>query len=215
MRQRAYASSRSMTWERTAGEYVSLFERLRSTSKPKIVLEPNEGATLPGGLFPPQIQLDHFLLMCDDTGLFQHAIHCIPDRMHGYCIDDNARALILANALNAPGEQPMSETVSGRFSAFIQHAWNPGTRRFRNFMSYDRRWLEDQGSEDSHGRTLWALAECAGRDAAPARRRWAASLFRTALPVVDEFRSPRAWAFSLLGLDGYCALGLGDRDAIR
>jgi len=204
MRQRAYASSRSMTWERTAGEYVSLFERLRSTSKPKIVLEPNEGATLPGGLFPPQIQLDHFLLMCDDTGLFQHAIHCIPDRMHGYCIDDNARALILANALNAPGEQPMSETVSGRFSAFIQHAWNPDTRRFRNFMSFDRRWLEDSGSEDSHGRALWALGECALSDASPLRRSWASFLFVESCFSAAAFTSPRAWAFTLLGLDAFC-----------
>ena len=59
----------------------------------------------------------------------------------------------------------LSNSITARFAAFIQHAWNPDTRRFRNFMSYDRRWLEEQGSEDSHGRTLWALAECARRDA--------------------------------------------------
>jgi hypothetical protein len=91
------------------------------------------------------------------------------------------------------------------FAAFIQHAWNSDVRRFRNFMSYDRRWLEDRGSEDSHGRTLWALGECAGKDADPSRRRWAAALFKAALPSVEEFSSPRAWAFALLGLDAYCA----------
>ena len=73
-------------------------------------------------------------------------------------------------------------------------------------MSYDRRWLEESGSEDSHGRTLWALAECARKDTDPSRRRWAAALFKTALPAVEEFSSPRAWAFSLLGLDAYCTL---------
>ena len=77
-------------------------------------------------------------------------------------------------------------------------------------MSYDRRWLEEQGSEDSHGRTLWALAECARKDIDLSRRRWAAALFKTALPVVEEFSSPRAWAFSLLGLDAYCTLVGGD-----
>ena len=116
-----------------------------------------------------------FLSMCDDTGLFQHAVHSVPDRSHGYCVDDNARALLLACALNNPGEPPLPEVLTARFAAFVQHAWNPDTRRFRNFMGFDRRWLEDSGSEDSHGRTLWALGECARSDASPSRRRWAAS----------------------------------------
>ena len=82
-------------------------------------------------------------------------------------------------------------------------------------MSYDRRWLEDVGSEDSHGRTLWALGECARDDADPSRRRWAAALFKTALPVVEEFSSPRAWAFTLLGLDAYFEAAPGDVFANR
>ena len=145
------------------------------------------------------MQIDHFLSMCDDTGLFQHAVHSVPDRSHGYCVDDNARALLLACALNNPGEQPLSEFLTARFAAFVQHAWNPDTRRFRNFMGFNRTWLEDSGSEDSHGRTLWALGECSRRDASPSRRRWAAALFVEALPTAEAFRSPRAWAFTLLG----------------
>ncbi len=143
--------------------------------------------------------------------MLQHAVHSVPDRAHGYCVDDNARALLLSCALASSGEAHLSETLTARFAAFIQHAWNPDTGRFRNFMSYDRRWLEATGSEDSHGRTLWALAECARNDIDPSRRRWAAALFKTALPAVEDFSSPRAWAFSLLGLDAYCALGGGDR----
>jgi hypothetical protein len=148
--------------------------------------------------------------MCDDTGLFQHAVHSVPDRSHGYCVDDNARALLVACALNNPSEQRLSEALTARLAAFVQHAWNPDTRRFRNFMSFDRRWLEDRGSEDSHGRTLWALGECARSDASPSRRRWAAALFIEALPTAESFRSPRAWAFTLLGLDAYCAVVSGD-----
>jgi hypothetical protein len=151
--------------------------------------------------------------MCDDTGLFQHAIHSVPDRSHGYCIDDNARALLVACALNKPGEQSLSEDLTSRFAAFVQHAWNPDTKRFRNFMGFDRRWLEDGGSEDSNGRTLWALGECARSDANPSRRRWAASLFAEALSAVVRFHSPRAWAFALLGLDAYCVAVAEDSSA--
>jgi hypothetical protein len=121
-------------------------------------------------------------------------------------VDDNARALLLACALNNPGEQRLPEVLTARFAAFVQHAWNPDTRRFRNFMGFNRTWLEDRGSEDSHGRTLWALGKCAHRDASPSRRRWAAALFAEALSTAEAFSSPRAWAFTLLGLGAYCAV---------
>jgi hypothetical protein len=153
--------------------------------------------------------------MCDSTGLLQHAVHSVPDRAYGYCVDDNARALLLSSALAVLGEARLSESLTARFAAFIQHAWNPDTQRFRNFMSYDRRWLEAQGSEDSHGRTLWALGECARCDTDPSRRQWAAALFKIALPAVEAFGSPRAWAFTLLGLDSYCAVVVGDLAASR
>jgi len=123
--------------------------------------------------------------------------------------------LLLACAIGKNGEQRLPETLITRFAAFIEHAWNPDTQRFRNFISYDRRWLEDVGSEDSHGRTLWALAECSATDTDPARRRWAANLFVKALPVVERFSSPRAWGFTLLGLDAYCATISGDIPANR
>jgi hypothetical protein len=147
--------------------------------------------------------------------LLQHAIHSTPDRAHGYCVDDNARALLLSSSLAIFGEAPLSEPLTVRFAAFLQHAWNPDTRRFRNFMSYDRRWLEAQGSEDSHGRALWALGECARCDPDASRRTWAAALFKTALPATGHFRSPRAWAFTLLGLDAYCAVVVGELTASR
>src|SRR2546429_4414907 len=205
MRKRAYAASRSMTWAETAERYVSAFENARHVHWLKVVARSEPGAIELHSATAPEMQIGHFLSMCDDTGLFQHAVHSVPDRSHGYCVDDNARALLLACALNNPGEQRLSEVLTARFAAFVQHAWNPDTRRFRNFLGFNRTWLEDSGCEDSHGRTLWALGECAGRDASPSRRRWAAALFAEALPTVETFRSPRAWAFTLLGLDAYCA----------
>ncbi len=205
MCRRAYAVSRSMTWERTAERYMSAFENARQGHWLKVVARSDMALPEPRSPAAPDMQIGHFLSMCDDTGLFQHAVHSVPDRSHGYCVDDNARALLLACALNEPGEQPLSEVLTARFAAFVQHAWNPDTRRFRNFMGFSRIWLEDSGSEDSHGRTLWALGECARSDSSPSRRSWAASLFAEALPTAEAFRSPRAWAFTLLGLDAYCA----------
>ena len=210
MSRRAYAASRMMTWECTAERYMSVFETARQGHRPKVFARSDMGSPGLRGPAPPDMQIGHFLSMCDDVGLFQHAVHSVPDRAHGYCVDDNARALLLACALNNPGEQPLSEVLTARFAAFVQHAWNPDTGQFRNFMGFNRTWLEDRGSEDSHGRTLWALGEAARTDASPARRQWAAALFAQALSIAESFRSPRAWAFMLLGLDAYCAVAPDD-----
>jgi glycosyltransferase involved in cell wall biosynthesis len=215
IRQRAYSIGRSMTWERTAERYSTTFENARRGHRLRVIARLDQDAPFPDSHAPPEMQIGHLLSMCDDTGLFQHAVHSVPDRSHGYCVDDNARALLLACALNGPGEQRLSETLTARLAAFVQHAWNPETRRFRNFMSFDRNWLENSGSEDSHGRTLWALGECARSDANPARRQWAAALFAESLPTAESFCSPRAWAFALLGLDAYCAAITDDSGAER
>ncbi|HLY55344.1 MAG TPA: glycosyltransferase family 4 protein [Stellaceae bacterium] len=212
---RAYSTSRSMTWPRNAEQYLAVFERAMQGQGLRIVAQRGRNAPARPRATAPEMQTGHFLSMCDDTGLFQHAVHSVPDRSHGYCVDDNARALILACALNSPGEQRLSEALTSRFAAFVQHAWSPSAGRFRNFMSFDRRWLEESGSEDSHGRTLWALGECARGDANASRRRWAAGLFGEALPMAERLRSPRAWAFALLGLDAYCVAVADDASAER
>jgi glycosyltransferase involved in cell wall biosynthesis len=203
MRRRAYASSRSMIWPRVAERYLSIFESVRQSRPPRLIvhglahLPPRDSQALPA------MRIGHFLSLCDDTGLLQHALHCVADRSHGYCVDDNARAMLLACRLNRPGEQPLPDSLTARLAAFIQHAWNRDRKRFRNFLGFDRRWLEELGSEDSHGRALWALGECARDGRTPSLCRWASSLFVEALPAAETFTSPRAWSFTLLGLDAY------------
>jgi glycosyltransferase involved in cell wall biosynthesis len=214
MRKQAYSSSRSMIWERTAENYLAVFDRARRARSFTLLSGQGGDIALPDRRTAPPVRLGHFLSMCDDTGLLQHAIHSVPDRSHGYCLDDNARALLVACALNAVGEDRLAEPLTACFAAFIQHAWNPERARFRNFMSFDRRWLEDVGSEDSHGRAIWALGECARADASASRRRWAVSLLGESLSAVEGFQSPRAWAFTLLGL-GACSAAVAAGSRIR
>jgi glycosyltransferase involved in cell wall biosynthesis len=215
MRERAYAHGRAMIWPRVAERYRDIFETAARSHRRLQAARPEASGIYPDTQAPPPLRLEHLLSLCDETGLLQHALHAVPDRSHGYCTDDNARALLLGCILGNAGEPPLSEVLTNRFAAFLQHAWNPRTKRFRNFLGFDRRWLEERGSEDSHGRALWALGECARRDCDRSRRRWAASLFAQALPSIHNFTSPRAWSFTLLGLDGYCAAVAEDAEAAR
>ncbi|MDH4440169.1 MAG: glycosyltransferase family 4 protein [Rhizobium sp.] len=210
MRRAAYDTGRSMIWSQIASLYLETIETARSAYRPRLISDLiAQRIARPPQLTP--LKLGHFHAMCDDTGIFQHAVYSVPDRAHGYCVDDNARALVLATHLAAAGETGISERRTASFASFIQHAWNPDLERFRNFMSFDRRWLEEQGSEDSHGRTLWALGVCALSDSDRPRRRWASALFARAVSTVVGFQSPRAWAFALIGLDASCRANPDDR----
>ena len=201
MRTQAYADSRTMTWARSAERYLSVFSKAQRAQSRAALLHKSLAMPARSARAVPALQLTHFHDLCDETGLFQHAVHCVPNRWHGFCVDDNARALLLASELNILGEQRFSDALTSRFAAFIQHAWIPESRRFHNFLSYDRRWLDDTGSEDSHGRALWALGHCARFDSNVSRRTWAFDLFGLALPALSKMGSPRAWAFTLLGLE--------------
>jgi len=144
---------------------------------------------------------DHLFRLCDGVGVLQHAKYMVPDREHGYCTDDNARALILAlRALKLFSGDGELLNLACRCLSFMRHALNSSNGRFRNFMGYDRRWLEHAGSEDSHGRALWSLGETAALSEIHGLTDAAANLFNLALPASLEFQSPRGWAFSLLGI---------------
>jgi hypothetical protein len=163
------------------------------------------------GEFPP-LKLDHLQRMTDHTGMFQHAIFTVPNYVEGYTIDDNARALLVSALLEELGN-PEAYELSSRYLAFVWYAFNSETRRFRNFMDYQRNWLEESGSEDSHGRTLWALGTLLGRSSTPALQSTAGRLFEQALPLISDTTSPRAWAFALIGIHEYLRRFDGDRRA--
>ncbi len=101
--------------------------------------------------------------------------------------------------------------LSHRYLAFLWLAFHSDTGRFRNFLGYDRKWLEDVGSEDSHGRALWALGTVLGHSRDAGLRGAAGRLFEAAMPASLTFSSPRAWAFSILGMQAYLDWFPGDR----
>ena len=156
---------------------------------------------------------DSLLRICDDTGILQHSIFCVPDRAHGYCVDDNARALMLMNRIGVHAE-PHRSRLTATFAGFVQSAWNSESGEFRNFMGYARNWLEDAGSEDSCGRTLWALGATAHEGLTPSIRTWARKLFDQTAFSAQDFDSPRATAFAMLGAD-YVLAADGHDEAAR
>ena len=159
--------------------------------------------------------MKHVQTMTDDTGMLQHAIFSIPRYDDGYCLDDNARALLLMTLLEEAGadDPAVVRSLGLRYLAFLNHAFDRATGRFRNFLSYARHWLEPCGSEDSQGRALWALGAIVGRAGDPGRQSLAGDLFHAAIPAVTAFTSPRAWAYALLGLDEYLKAFQGDSTA--
>lgn len=224
MRKRAYLFAREMVWKRVAQGYMGSFARVRSDRMETPRVQFSARALRKSLNMRPDLNLNHMNALTDDTGMLQHAIFTIPNRAEGYTTDDNARALIFTVLLNQLGSEPAGRpgtTESAnpdwtfRYLAFLDHAFNSEKKRFRNFMGYNRRWLEDQGSEDSHGRALWALGTVLGRSANQGLKGAAGRLFEYSLPAVVEFHSPRACAYVLLGIQEYLHSFPGDRDAQR
>ena len=202
-REQAYLLGRDMIWPAVANLYLESFQRAGAERRatPRKAFAGWTLASRPYEL--PPVRLDHIVRMSDGTGIFQHAIFNVPNFHEGYCTDDNARALILCTLLGELGGRPPEELLDRQatsYLAFLSAALNRSTNRFRNFMDHGRQWLESSGSEDSHARALWALGICAGRSRNEGHRRLSAQLFELGLPTVEAFTSPRAWAFTLLGL---------------
>jgi len=208
---RAADHGRSMVWSVVAAQYVKSFDTARAhaprTRRAKPLLA---GAIPPPDL--PEIDLHHLRLMTDDTGVLQHAAFAIPRYAEGYCLDDNARALLLTAMLDATGgvDARVVSQIGTRYLAFVSYAFDANRLRFRNFMSYSRQWSEDVGSQDSHGHAVWALGATIGRSADPGRSSLAGELFHAALRPLLEFSSPRAWGYALLGVEEYLRAFEGD-----
>ncbi|OHB79709.1 MAG: glycosyl transferase family 1, partial [Planctomycetes bacterium RBG_16_64_10] len=216
MRKRAYLHTRDFVWRQVALSYLQVFRDVRRQPmlRRHAIGQPTSDATSVLHAVP-ELSLQHLRVLTDDVGILQHARYTVPDRNFGYCADDNARALMLA--LDAYQLTGSAETLrlAVVYLSFLQHAYNEETGRFRNFMSYDRRWLEQRGSEDSHARALWGLGHAVALAPNEGIRATALSLFERALNAVVDFESIRSWAFTLVGVHAYLRRYSGGSDARR
>jgi glycosyltransferase involved in cell wall biosynthesis len=214
MRKRAYLHSRGTTWEKTARAYMACFQRARFERS----LHPRAAQMDDPAMDPidhlPLLNTGHLLNMTDDTGMLQHAIFSVPNTREGYTTDDNARALIVSVLLDENPEysdRRECPNLSHRYLSFLWLAFHADSGRFRNFLDYDRKWLENIGSDDSHGRALWSLGKVLGVSRNAGLRGAAGRLFEAAAPATLTFTSPRAWAYSILGMQAYLDWFPGDR----
>lgn len=212
MRKRAYMLGREMVWSHVAHMYVESFEKARrsrwdSAHRPLVIKTLEQK---PREL--PTLRLDHLRRLTDSTGLLQHATYALPNYAEGYCSDDNARALLLTINLEGIGHEIReAQRLGVIYAAFLNNAFDRKTGRFRNFMGYDRQWLEETGSDDCQGRVIWALGACVGRSRDNGLRMWAAGLLERALTTILDTTSPRGWAFALVGIHEYFRQLSGDR----
>ena len=215
LRKQAYQYCRPMVWKEVGKQYLELADKMihyRRTA-PRITEQMPAVLRMYDEL--PEIKLDHLRIMTDSAGILQHAMYTTPNKNHGYCIDDNARALIVAEKYYHVSHDKKIFKYIQTYLSFILHAFNEKTKRFRNFMSYDRTWEEDIGSEDSHGRALWGLGTSVKYAPTTSIRNISSRLFLEGLPVTDSFQSPRALAFILLGIHTYLEIFSGDAGVRR
>ncbi len=216
MRKKAYTFCREMIWKEVARRYLEVFVEVKEERerRPRVVFQAKTLQAKPTEM--PQPKLDHLRRMTDDVGMLQHANFIVPNRYHGYCTDDNARALIaVLLARNIVSDDDGLTDLAGRYLSFLHHAFKEETGRFRNFMGYDRRWLEEEGSEDSHGRAVWGLGMAVTSSQSDGLTEMALTLFEKALPAMLEFKYPRAWAFGLIGVHAYLKRFGGDSQVRR
>jgi glycosyltransferase involved in cell wall biosynthesis len=214
MRKRAYLYSRVTTWSKTARAYMASFQRARFERSLHPRAARQSDPVMETADFLPKLNPGHLLNMTDDTGMLQHAIFSVPNTREGYTTDDNARALIVSSLLErveTEAENCNYLSLSHRYLSFLWLAFHSDTGRFRNFLGYDRKWLEDVGSDDSHGRALWSLGKVLGGSRNAGLRGAAGRLFEAAVPATLKLTSPRAWAYSILGMQAYLDWFPGDR----
>jgi glycosyltransferase involved in cell wall biosynthesis len=213
--QRASGLGASMNWSNVASRYVASFESGRLQREPEATLfllrPPRHEAVV-----VPDVDMSHMLVLTDDTGILQHAVRNVPRYAEGYCTDDNARALLLVSLMEEERVEPPAKlrTLATRYLGFLNYAFNAANGKFRNFLSYDRVWMEQAGSDDSHGRALWALGTAIHHTTDPGRRELAKDLFAQALPGALSMSSPRAWAYALIGIHEWLQAN-GEHDQVK
>ncbi len=220
---KSYKFGRTAVWKSVGSQYLKQVKEILNRTIDRPIPQYREGPDAEIQERPderilsalPEINFQHLRIMTDDTGILQHAKYSIPDRWHGYCVDDNARALIAVAMYYALRKDNNVIPLIKTYLSFLHYSFNPENGRFRNFMAYDRRWLEEIGSDDSHGRSIWGLGIAIQHAPHDSIRNMAVRLFLDGLPAVENFKSPRSWAFVIIGLHAYMEVFGGDTTVRR
>jgi len=198
LRKKAFDYGRTITWPKSGGKYVALLKEILA-EKPEVAV--NKETTIDLLLLPPY-SLDHIKRMTDDTGIIQHAKFGIPNLKEGYCLDDNARALLMVLMDYRQKKDNLALSLAPIYLSYIHYMQNKdGT--FRNFLSFNRNFLDETGSEDSFGRTIWALGYLLGNAPNDAYYQTGKSIFFDAAPNFEKILSIRGIANSMLGISYY------------
>jgi hypothetical protein len=219
IRKKAYSFTREALWSEVSKRYLDVFRDVKlkrsQYPRPRHLYSNNIKSITNFEL--PEIKLDHLKIMTDDTGILQHATYTIPNRNHGYCTDDNARALIVTSMAYkySSSNNVWLDSLSSLYLSFLLDAYNEDNGKFRNFMTYSRQWMEEVGSEDSHGRSLWGLGKIIVFTRNIGQKEVATLLFKRALKAAEVFTSPRAIAFTLVGIQAYLEKFSGDSEVRR
>jgi len=198
LKKNAYQYGLNITWPKTGEKYVALAEKILK-EEPKVIAESDTEMDL---LILPPFCLNHINRMTDDTGIIQHAKFGIPNLKEGYCLDDNARALLMVLMAYRQMKNMRALELSPIYLSYIHYMQNPdGT--FRNFLSFSRNFLDEVGSEDSFGRTIWALGYLLGNAPNDAYYQAGRLAFFNAAPNFEKLKSIRSIANTMIGISHY------------
>ncbi|WP_461632264.1 glycosyltransferase family 4 protein [Labilibaculum euxinus] len=195
LRKKAYEYGRNLTWPKTGIKYNNL---MFDTLQDEIEIKEQSFDILN----MPPLSLRHIHRLTDDTGIIQHAKFNIPNLKDGYCLDDNARALLMALLAYKEKNNYKALELCPIYLSYIHYMQNEdGT--FRNFLGFDRSFLDEVGSEDSFGRTIWALGYLLGNPPNYSYYQSSESIFKKAVPVFDKLKSIRSIANTIIGISYY------------
>ncbi|KAB2878612.1 glycosyltransferase [bacterium] len=198
LQKKASDYGKTLTWPKSGAKYIALVEQILA-AKPKVLVK-KETSIDP--LILPPFSLDHIKRLTDDTGIIQHAKFGIPNLKEGYCLDDNARALLMVLMAYRQNKDMLALNLAPIYLSYIHYMQNKdGT--FRNFLSFNRNFLDEVGSEDSFGRTIWALGYLMDNAPNDAYYQTGKLVFFDASPNFEKLQSIRGIANTILGISYY------------
>ncbi|GAC1301880.1 MAG: glycosyltransferase family 4 protein [Mucilaginibacter sp.] len=210
LKQNAYNYGLHLRWPVIGAEYIKVAQEACSTHffSEKILKD-----SIVDPEIMPKFSLTHILRLTDDTGIVQHAKYGIPNLKEGYCLDDNARALIMALMAYQRNKSQEAFELLPVYLSFI-HYMQTEDGNFRNFLSFNRQYLDEVGSEDSFGRTIWSLGYLIGCAASNSYREFATEIFHKSFSHFKALKHLRGMANTIIGICLYLKVVPGDEGMV-